>query len=300
MLTALLGALCICGAIYVVGGSLVRHSAPLAVPKSRFGSVSQGSPIALKNKQVFEGLRIASKKDKLDYNVFAKDSIARSLYWAGIRSSAAVKTIPLLMNVVLIAPLLLLGTLMAMRPISTNEMALIAMSGIIGYLMIGKIVKGKAAKRQAALMKDLPQFLDLLVVCVEAGQNFMAAIQTLTQEMDPKKPLIEEFIVLSQEYLGGTSMAEACSRFNQRCGVDNISVVIANVVQSEKFGTGLGNTLRVLAHEMRDKRRTALKEEANKMATKALFPCVLILVALMMVMLAPPMLAILKTFGGTS
>lgn len=299
MLIALLGAMCICGAIYALGGMWVRHGAYHAIPKTRFGSVSQGSPIAIKNKQVFEGLRIASIKHKLDYNVFAKDSVVRNLYWAGIRSSAAVKTVPLLMNLVIIIPIMVLGTMWAIQPPSTNQMALIVMSGIIGYLMIGKIVKGKAAKRQAAIMKDLPQFLDLLVVCVEAGQNFVAAIQTLTQEMDPKKPLIEEFIVLSQEYLGGTSMPEACSRFSQRCGVDNLSVIVANIVQSEKIGTSLGHTLRILANEMRDKRRSTLKEEANKMATKSLFPCVLILLALMAVMLAPPMLAIMKTMGGT-
>lgn len=294
MLTWVLAALFISGVAYGLA-SPSGHRVQ-AIPKSRFKPGVSVAAETVNNEKVFALLKKSSQKVKLDYSIFEKDSIARDLYWAGIRSTAAVQTIPMVINLIAAAPLMILGFLYATNPPSTRVMLGIIIGGYAAYTMAKKSIKGKALKRQNEIERDLPQFLDLLVICVEAGQNFLAAVQTLTQELDSRKPLIEESITMYQEYLSGMTMSEACARMTKRCGSENLATVLGNVVQSEKIGSSLGQTLRILASEIRDKRRAHLKEEANKMGVKSVFPCALIMIAMMVVMMGPALVQVFKLF----
>lgn len=293
-MAGLLFSICIVGVGSVVG----RKTLSGTVIKTRLtqGARTAASPALNK---VLADLKSISQREQIDFKLLERDSIARDLIWAGMRSPSAIQTAEHLIRLSAILPLVAIGSLMVVAPPSSKTLLIILACGGMAYLLIRKSVRAMREKRQAKIEKDLPQFLDLLVACVESGQNFTSAIQTLVQELDPRRPLIQEFMVMHQEYLGGITMGEASDRLCKRCGVLNLTAVLGNIVQTEKIGTSLGQTLRILAHEIRDKRKQSMRETAGKMPAKAVFPTTLIFLALMLVLIGPALLDISKALGKT-
>lgn len=144
--------------------------------------------------------------------------------------------------------------------------------GIFGpNVVLDKLV----AKRQDQVRQAFPDALDLLVVCVEAGLGFDLAIKRIADEMRTSHPVLaEEFGLISAEIRAGIDRLKALRNFAVRTGLDEVTGFVALLSQSLKFGTSIGDTLRIYSEDFRDKRTQKAEEIAAKIGTKLIFPLV--------------------------
>jgi tight adherence protein C len=168
--------------------------------------------------------------------------------------------------------------------------------GAIGYIAPAIVVSQKAKRRQSAIVRQLPDSLDLLSVSVEAGLGFDGAIAKLTQYMDG--PLSEEFELALGEMRIGESRSDALKKLALRAGTPEVSSFVRAIVQADQLGTSLGRILRVQATDTRNKRQAIAEERAMKAPIKMLFPTVaFIFPAMFIVILGPALLSLGKVFG---
>ena len=171
-----------------------------------------------------------------------------------------------------------------------------SMLGAVGYIAPAVVVSQKAKRRQTAIVRQLPDSLDLLSVSVEAGLGFDGAIAKLTQYMDG--PLSEEFELALGEMRIGESRPDALKKLALRAGTPEVSSFVRAIVQADQLGTSLGRILRVQATDTRNKRQSAAEERAMKAPIKMLFPTVaFIFPAMFIVILGPALLNLGKVFG---
>jgi tight adherence protein C len=168
--------------------------------------------------------------------------------------------------------------------------------GAIGYIGPAVVVQMRARRRQALILSQLPDALDLLAVSVEAGLGFDGAVAKLTQYMDG--PLTEEFDLALGQMRIGESRADALKKLGERAGTGEVSAFVRSIVQADQLGTSLGRILRVQATDTRLKRQAAAEERAMKAPIKMLFPTVLfIFPAMFIVILGPALLSLGQLFG---
>jgi tight adherence protein C len=171
-----------------------------------------------------------------------------------------------------------------------------SMLGAVGYIAPAVVVSQKAKRRQTAIVRQLPDSLDLLSVSVEAGLGFDGAIAKLTQYMTG--PLSEEFELALGEMRIGESRPDALKKLALRAGTPEVSSFVRAIVQADQLGTSLGRILRVQATDTRNKRQSAAEERAMKAPIKMLFPTVaFIFPAMFIVILGPALLNLGKVFG---
>jgi tight adherence protein C len=153
--------------------------------------------------------------------------------------------------------------------------------------------------RQKALELALPDALDLMVVCVEAGLGINASLRRVAEDFRLTHPVLsEEFELANFETRAGKSTTEALRGLVERTGVSEISSLSAMLIQTERFGTGVADTLRVHADGMRLRRLQRAEEQANKAPLKMLFPTVFIFVAMLIIIVGPAFLGFQRYFGG--
>jgi tight adherence protein C len=168
--------------------------------------------------------------------------------------------------------------------------------GAIGYIAPAVVVSRRAKRRQSAILRQLPDALDLLAVSVEAGLGFDGAVVKLTQYM--AGPLSEEFELALGEMRIGESRVDALKKLALRAGTSEVGAFVRSIVQADQLGTSLGRTLRVQATDTRLKRQAAAEERAMKAPIKMLFPTVaFIFPAMFIVVLGPALLSLGKLFG---
>ena len=168
--------------------------------------------------------------------------------------------------------------------------------GAVGYIGPAIVVQLRARRRQAVILSQLPDALDLLAVSVEAGLGFDGAVAKLTQYMDG--PLPEEFDLALGGMRIGESRSDALKKLGDRAGTPEVSAFVRSIVQADQLGTSLGRILRVQATDTRLKRQAAAEERAMKAPIKMLFPTVLfIFPAMFIVILGPALLSLGKLFG---
>ena len=160
---------------------------------------------------------------------------------------------------------------------------------ISGYLLPTFWLRRRAELRKIEIFHSLPDVLDLLTICVEAGLSLNAAmIKTTENFQNENNPLIKEINTATQEIRVGKPRAEALKGLAERTMVDDIKAFVAMLVQTEKFGTSLGRTLRTYSDSLRMKRKQLAEERAAKTSTKMLVPLILfVFPALMVVILGP-------------
>jgi tight adherence protein C len=145
----------------------------------------------------------------------------------------------------------------------------------LGYLLPSMALGRLAKKRQHRLRLGLPDALDLLVVSVEAGLGLDQAIQRVGAELDFAHPdLCAELRQINFELRAGKARAEALTNLGERTGVDDICSLVAMLVQTDKFGTSVAQSLRVHSETVRTKRRQRAEEAAAKTGVKMVFPLV--------------------------
>jgi tight adherence protein C len=169
-------------------------------------------------------------------------------------------------------------------------------SGIIGFLLPDFVLRSKIRKRQEQITDSLPDALDLLVVCVEAGLGLNAAFLKITEEFCLSSPeLSEEFDVVNREMVAGKPRQEALRALSERAGVEDVQSLVAMLIQTEKLGTSLALSLRVHSDSLRMRRRQKAEEAAAKTTIKLVFPLVFLMFpALFIVILGPGMIQVMN------
>ena len=172
----------------------------------------------------------------------------------------------------------------------------------VGFYLPNMWLSRQTSKRQEEIRLSLPDALDLMVICVEAGQGLNAALVTVGREMLIHAPrLSEEMRLISSEIRAGLTRATALRNFASRTGVEEARAMCAVLIQSDRLGTSIAQALRVHAQSMRTRRRQRAEENARKTAVKLLFPLVFcIFPALLVVILAPAMIQIVRTLSDTA
>lgn len=141
--------------------------------------------------------------------------------------------------------------------------------GFAGYYGPIYWVEKRREKRKTEILNGFPDALDMMLVCIEAGQSLDQAIQRVAKETEPAcPPLSEELTIVANELRAGKDRATVLRDFADRCDAQDISAFCTVMIQSATFGTSIGEALRVYASEMRDKRVTRAEEKANKLPTK--------------------------------
>ena len=170
---------------------------------------------------------------------------------------------------------LILFALLA-SPILMRPNLVLALGGCgLGYLLPGMALGRLAKRRQHRIRLGLPDALDLLVVSVEAGLGLDQAIQRVGTELDFAHPeLSEELRLIYLELRAGKARIDALHNLAERTGVDDIISLVAMLVQTDKFGTSVAQSLRVHSDTVRTKRRQRAEEAAAKTGVKMVFPLV--------------------------
>ena len=146
----------------------------------------------------------------------------------------------------------------------------------MGYVLPGMVLARLAKRRQHRIRLALPDALDLLVVSVEAGLGLDQALARVGQELRTAYPdLSNDLRLVNLELLAGTARSEALRNLANRAGVDDLSALVAMLVQTDKFGTSVANSLRIFSDTLRIKRRQRAEEAAAKTGVKMVFPLVL-------------------------
>lgn len=170
----------------------------------------------------------------------------------------------------------------------------------IGYVVPLLRVRQQRRARQKEIQLALPDALDLLVVCVEAGLGLNQALVRVADEIHHISPLTNrELLHTNAEIRAGTPRDEALRRLAERTGVEDLSSLVTMLIQTDRFGTSVARSLRVQSDVLRQKRRQRAEEAAAKTAIKMVFPLVFcIFPAMFVVILGPGMIQILRVLSG--
>lgn len=167
----------------------------------------------------------------------------------------------------------------------------------LGFYLPNFFLKTQIRTRQKKLNEGLPDALDLLVVCVEAGLGLNAAMKRVADDFKVGNPILsQEFNLLNLEILAGLDREQALRNLSERTGVEDLSTLCAILIQADRFGTSIATALRVQSDTMRTKRRQRLEEKAAQTPVKLIFPLLLfIFPALMVVILGPAVIQVMET-----
>lgn len=174
---------------------------------------------------------------------------------------------------------------------------LLCMSAAVGLVGPSYVLDRKRSARKMDMVLGLPDALDLMVVCVEAGLGINMSLQRISKEFARTHlTLASEFELVTLEVRAGKSTTQALRALAERTGVDEIHSLVAMLVQTERFGTSLADTLRVHAESLRVQRMQRAEEQAGKAPLKMLFPTLLIFAATLMVTVGPGFLQLTAVF----
>jgi tight adherence protein C len=168
---------------------------------------------------------------------------------------------------------------------------------LIGFVFPELWLSGRISRRQREIFRSMPDALDLLTVCVQAGLGFDAAMDKVHEKWDDD--LAIEFGRVIQEIRLGKLRREALRDMADRLGVAEMTSFVAAVIQSEQLGVSMSKVLRIQSDQMRVRRRQMAEEEAHKLPVKMVFPIgILIFPSLLIVLLGPAILTMLESPMG--
>lgn len=154
------------------------------------------------------------------------------------------------------------------------------------------------SKRQMSIILGLPDALDLMVVCVEAGLGINASLARVAREFHRTNPILSaEFELVTLEIRAGKSSTDALRSLADRTGVSEVASLVAMLVQTERFGTSVADTLRVHADSLRVQRLLRAEEQAGKAPLKMMFPTLIIFIATLIVTIGPGLMKMFAFFG---
>ncbi|MGE4292474.1 MAG: type II secretion system F family protein [Desulfovibrio sp.] len=220
------------------------------------------------------------------------DQTRLALTHAGLRNPNAVLTFQ---GVKAGGTLLLAGTGLLVRVLALPDLALhwsivcVALPAAVGLLGPEQWLRGRVAARQQRAAEELPDALDLLVVCVEAGMGLDQAVYRVSRELARSAPVISsELKTLTLQLRAGKPRQEALREMARRVGLDDLNSLATLLIQADIFGISVAHTLRVYSDSLRTKRQQRAEERAAKLPVKLLIPLVTcILPALFVAIMGP-------------
>jgi tight adherence protein C len=224
---------------------------------------------------------------------------------AGYRSKNAVRVFHAWQFVLGIGALLIgcayTYTMNQLMPVEMKNMVMwTILPAAAGYYLPTYWVQRRLQTRQQLITEGFPDALDMMLVCVEAGQSLDQSISRVAREIAPAYPdLAEEFEIVSQEVRAGKERVVVLRDMSERVGLPDITSFVTTMIQSATFGTSIAEALRVYSAEMRDKRVMRAEEKANTLPTKLTLGTMMFTVPpLMVILIGPSIYGVMKAFGG--
>lgn len=255
-------------------------------------------------------LRIGGKDERLDrfaqylepQNQDEFSAAQMTMVRAGYRSKGAVQTFHFAQFALGILGLLL-GTfyvLLSGGGSAQSSILSVLIPGFVGYYLPKYWVQRRVQTREEEITSGFPDALDLMLVCVEAGQSLDQAIIKVSTEIRSSYPaLAEEFEIVAYEMKAGKDKTKVLRDMGERVGIQDVNSFVTTLIQSATFGTSIAEALRVYAGEMRDKRVMRAEEKANKLPTKlTLGTMVFCLPPLLIILIGPSVYGISQNLGG--
>lgn len=170
-----------------------------------------------------------------------------------------------------------------------NGLTALVLGGGFGFYLPEIVIRFMVKGRQEKIFLGLPDALDLLVVCVEAGLGLDAGMRRVSEEMEDSHPeLCQEFAMCNMQLQMGRPRREVLHDLGVRTGVDDVRALVAILIQADKFGSSIAQALRVQSDSMRTKRKQMAEEKAQQTAVKMIFPLVLFIFPGIFVVLVGP------------
>ena len=317
MLVAKLGPLGPLMALGLLGIVLIAAVLPTllkkrAEPFDKLKAMRQAHPVAAKAVQA-AALRQGNKGDKLEkfaHFLEPQDEESMSaarmeLLRAGYKAKNAVRMFHFAQFAFGLG-FLALGIIYAMitsaqKEVSTQFLVLSTIiPGAAGYYLPKYWIQRRVQARQAEIVAGFPDALDLMLVCVEAGQSLDQSINRIAKESRAGYPaLADEFDMVAHEVKAGKERATVLKDMSERVGIPDVASFVTTLVQSATFGTSMADALRVYSAEMRDKRVMRAEEKANTLPTKlTLGTMMFTLPPLLIILIGPSIYSVVQQMGG--
>jgi tight adherence protein C len=294
----------------MIGAVAVSFVAALAVTLSvAFALSGQGGAVAARLTQI---LRPPTTEARVSFRTKQKERAQQALHQVGklLPTGKTVgRTDRLLMHAGFRRPeaslvfrgakLLFIAGLVALAYLSglyRENPVVLLFAGMFGFLAPDLWLSRKARQRQLRIQKGLPDALDLLVVCVDAGLGLDQAILRVAEELKLAHPeLSEDLHIMNLETRVGRTRADALRGLSLRTGVEDIQALVAMLIQTERFGTSISQSLRVHSDNLRTKRRQRAEERAAKAPVK-MVPVLVFFIfpALFVVILGPAVITLIR------
>jgi tight adherence protein C len=234
-----------------------------------------------------------------------REGLRLRLVQAGFRSATALGLVYAMKLVcALVLPVLALSALSLSSRVHMPMLGWVAaglVAAFIGSLLPDLFLIRRFENRKVQLMEGLPDALDLLVTCTEAGLGLNAALERVVQQMPGSHPeLAQELGMVNAEVRAGIDRNTALKNLGDRTGLDEIHGLVSLITHSTRLGTGIAATLRIYAEDFRDRRMQRAEELAATVGTKLIFPLVLCMFpSFFVVAVGPAILAVMKVMSGT-
>jgi tight adherence protein C len=224
-------------------------------------------------------------------------AVQRRLLRAGIRNENAVKLLyGAKASLAVLFPLLMMAAVADSAADPSNKFLAVAAAGVMGMFVPNEYVKIVGRRRNKQIRRGLANALDLLVVCVESGLGLDQAIMQVAKELEhAHKEITEEFTLVNLELKAGKRRVDALRNLAERTSVDDLKKLVAVLIQADRFGTGVAQSLRAHADYMRVQARQVAEEKAAKLGVKLVFPIFFcILPSLFVVTVGPIVVRIMR------
>ena len=302
--------------IGVLGMFLILLTLPILLKKEKdpFDQLKKAARGEVDEREGGPKLRRGRGKggDKLDkYASFLEpqdekqySDIKLKLMQAGYRSKDAVRTFHFLQFLLGIL-FLSLGIIYAIynsvtgEPSTQSLIISVIIPGAIGYMMPKYWVTKRQQTRQDEIISGFPDSLDMMLVCVEAGQSLDQAIVRVSKEIRAGFPsLADEFEQIANEMKAGKDRITVLRDMSERAGVPDVASFVTVLIQSASFGTSISEALRVFSAEMRDKRIMRAEEKANTLPTKMTLATMMLTVPpLLIILIGPSVYRVVQTLA---
>jgi tight adherence protein C len=307
------------GPLFAVGGLgllLIILALPTVLkrrvdPLERLKRDQAGAETGRGSKRTLRSAKGSAKLDKFATFLEPQDEKEYSatklhLLRAGYRGKGAVRSYHFI-QFVLGLGLMALGLLYALisvatgSPSATSLILWVLIPGFMGYYVPRYWVNRRVKAREEEITNGFPDALDLMLVCVEAGQSLDQSIVRVANETKIGYPaLAEEFETVANELKAGKERVSVLKDMSERCGVNDVSSFVTVMIQSASFGTSIADALRVYAAEMRDKRVMRAEEKANVLPTKLTLGTMMFTVPpLIIILIGPSVFSIFTTLSGS-
>jgi tight adherence protein C len=189
---------------------------------------------------------------------------------------------------------LVFGLMLISKPPMSRRILFTGLAALVGYFLPSLWLTSKISRRQDEIVKALPDGLDLLTICVEAGLGFDQAVQHLVEKQDNE--LSRAFNRYLQEVSLGRMRRDALQSFSERMDVPDVTSFVAAIIQADQLGVSMAKILRIQSNQMRIRRRQRAEQKAHQAPIKMLFPLAfLIFPSMFIVLLGPAVLQVMES-----